>query len=110
MSSKPPTIDEARKAMSGFRPFTITINTTDELMFLLNACLFQIAGCDRNLATVFSEYVGHAMVELGPAGGADDVKRFLNTVGRKNVPPWFYPMLVHTFAHLESKAKGNNDK
>lgn len=110
MNTNRPTLDDVRNALSGFQPFTITVNTTEELMFLFNACLFQIASCDRAKAKLFSEYVGHAMVEFGPVGGAEDVKRFLNQVGRKNVPPWFYPMLTHIFTHFESQKKGNNDK
>lgn len=112
MSNPPTNLDAVRKVMDGLPPFTITVKTSDELLFLFNALLFQAANCNAETARALGDFVGAAFRELGPERGMVEVKDFLEAVKHTRpipIPPWFYPMIVHIYTHVKTK-EGNNDK
>lgn len=96
---------ECVAVFDGIKPFTITVTTPEDTMFLAEALLYRLGCKDESVMDDTLKLIAKSCKELGSA--EEGVKLFFNAGKEKGrqFPAFMVPMFVHLFSHMMEKAK-----
>lgn len=96
---------ECLSVFEGIKPFTITITTPEDTMFLAEALLYRMGCKEEGLMDKTLKMMAKSCNELGSA--EEGIKLFFErgTIAGHQFPSFMVPLFTLMFEHMLNKAK-----